>query len=256
MSRTGEVLPVKDEAMAHPVASAWRPAFREIVKAFIVGNFAVGGVENVEPLPAEQARRIERYISSYGEALTELPEQAWDTSVAQWMGTHWDVLVDLWTAESGRSGILTQISMLSMFSHPGRSSPTKRGVALNEIFLCLPTPEAPNDVDFSVVNDPNSSMKTFRERLMLHATNKTCAACHVHTDPIGLSLEAFDTIGGHRTSISLEAAFWDALKSAAAQEGVPVARLIARIDSERADCGLSSAIRVWLLTRFRSSGQR
>lgn len=28
---------------------------------------------------------------------------------------------------SGRSGILTQISMLSMFSHPGRSSPTERG---------------------------------------------------------------------------------------------------------------------------------
>jgi len=103
-------------------------------------------------------------------------------------------------AESGRSGILTQISMLSMFSHPGRSSPTKRGVALNEIFLCLPTPEAPNDVDFSVVNDPNSSMKTFREKLMAHATNKTCAACHVHTDPIGLSLEAFDAIGGHRTT--------------------------------------------------------
>ena len=56
-------------------------------------------------------------------------------------------------ADSGRSGILTQISMLSMFSHPGRSSPTKRGVALLDIFLCSPTPEPPNDVDFSVVND-------------------------------------------------------------------------------------------------------
>ena len=102
-------------------------------------------------------------------------------------------------AESGRSGILTQISMLSMFSHPGRSSPTKRGVALNEIFLCLPTPEPPNDVDFSAVNDP-SSMKTLRERLMAHSTNKACAACHQQTDPIGVSLEAFDAIGGHRTT--------------------------------------------------------
>ena len=81
-------------------------------------------------------------------------------------------------ADSGRSGILTQISMLSMFSHPGRSSPTKRGVALKEIFLCSPTPTPPNDVDFSVVNDPNSPLKTLRERLMAHATNKTCAACH------------------------------------------------------------------------------
>lgn len=59
------------------------------------------------------------------------------------------------------------------------------------------------------------------------------------------------TIGGHRTSISLENAFWDALKAAAAEEGVPVSRLIARIDAERAGCGLSSAIRVWLLARYR-----
>jgi len=103
-------------------------------------------------------------------------------------------------AESGRSGIPTQISMLSMFSHPGRSSPTKRGVAINEIFLCSPTPTPPNNVDFSVVNDPNSSMKTLRERLMAHATNPTCAACHQHSDPVGLSLEAFDTIGGYRTT--------------------------------------------------------
>ena len=107
-------------------------------------------------------------------------------------------------AESGRSGILTQISMLSMFSHPGRSSPTKRGVAINEIFLCSPTPVPPNNVDFSVVNNPNSSMKTLRERLMAHATNPTCAACHQRSDPVGLSLEAFDTIGGYRTTENSE----------------------------------------------------
>ena len=103
-------------------------------------------------------------------------------------------------AESGRSGILTQISMLSMFSDPGRSSPTKRGVAINEIFLCSPTPTPPNNVDFSLVNNPDSSMKTLRERLTAHATNPTCAACHQHSDPVGLSLEAFDAIGGYRTT--------------------------------------------------------
>jgi hypothetical protein len=102
--------------------------------------------------------------------------------------------------ESGRSGILTQISLLSMFSHPGRSSPTKRGVALREILLCLPAPEPPNDVDFTEVNDPKSTIKTLRERLQAHNTNKTCAACHQMTDPLGLALERFDTIGGHRTT--------------------------------------------------------
>src|SRR5204862_7605659 len=102
-------------------------------------------------------------------------------------------------ADSGRSGILTQISMLSMFSHPGRSSPTKRGVALLDILLCEPTPAPPANVDFSLVNDVSGNLKTVRERLEAHATNPTCASCHTHSDPIGLVLEGFDTIGGRRT---------------------------------------------------------
>ena len=56
----------------------------------------------------------------------------------------------------GRSGIVTQAAMLGMFSHPGRSSPTKRGVALMDIFLCEPTPTPPANVDFSIVNDTNN----------------------------------------------------------------------------------------------------
>src|SRR5258708_16804995 len=103
-------------------------------------------------------------------------------------------------ADSARSGILTQTSMLSMFSRPGRSSPPKRGVALLDIFLCSPTPEQTNDVDFSVVNDTKSPLKTLRERLVAHADNKVCAACHTRSDPVGLSLEGFDTIGGYRTT--------------------------------------------------------
>jgi hypothetical protein len=102
--------------------------------------------------------------------------------------------------DAGRSGVLTQVSMLSMFSHPGRSSPTKRGVALMDIFLCEPTPAPPANVDFSVVNETDGALKTVRERLMAHATNATCASCHTHSDPIGLSLEHFDTIGGRRTT--------------------------------------------------------
>ena len=101
--------------------------------------------------------------------------------------------------EAGRSGLLTQASMLTMFSHPGRSSPTKRGVALMDILLCEPTPAPPANVDFSLVNDVSGNLKTVRERLEAHATNPTCASCHTHSDPIGLVLEGFDTIGGRRT---------------------------------------------------------
>lgn len=59
-------------------------------------------------------------------------------------------------------------------------------------------------------------------------------------------------IAGHRTSISLEAPFWAALKDAAAHERVPVVQLVARIDTGRNGANLSSAVRVWLLAYYRS----
>jgi predicted DNA-binding ribbon-helix-helix protein len=58
-------------------------------------------------------------------------------------------------------------------------------------------------------------------------------------------------IKGHRTSISLEAAFWEALKEAAAREGVSLAGLVAQIDEGRGKAGLSSAVRIWVLDYFR-----
>ncbi len=63
------------------------------------------------------------------------------------------------------------------------------------------------------------------------------------------------TIAGHRTSISLEVEFWDALKSIAAEENVSLSQLVERIDSARSaagrQAGLSSTIRVFVLNRFR-----
>lgn len=58
------------------------------------------------------------------------------------------------------------------------------------------------------------------------------------------------SIQGHRTSISLEAPFWLALKAAAAEDGATLAALIGQIDMDRDGAGLSSAVRVWLLRRM------
>ena len=60
------------------------------------------------------------------------------------------------------------------------------------------------------------------------------------------------SIKGHRTSISLEAEFWVALKDAAAEDNVALAGLISVIDKERGSSGLSSAVRVWLLHRYQA----
>ncbi|WP_230531012.1 ribbon-helix-helix domain-containing protein [Microvirga roseola] len=59
------------------------------------------------------------------------------------------------------------------------------------------------------------------------------------------------SIAGHRTSISLEEPFWEALREIAAQETLSIQALIGRIDAERGEQNLSSAIRVFVLTRFR-----
>jgi predicted DNA-binding ribbon-helix-helix protein len=63
-----------------------------------------------------------------------------------------------------------------------------------------------------------------------------------------------NSIAGHATSISLEPVFWDALREAAADEGLPLSALVARIDAERVAApdppNLASAIRVWLFERF------
>lgn len=59
-------------------------------------------------------------------------------------------------------------------------------------------------------------------------------------------------IKGHRTSISLEGPFWDALKEAAVEDGTTLAALVAQIDSGRGTSGLSGAVRVWLLDRSRA----
>ena len=60
-------------------------------------------------------------------------------------------------------------------------------------------------------------------------------------------------IAGHATSISLEPLFWDALKAAAGELGLPLSALVARIDAERITVAdppnLASAIRVWLFRR-------
>ena len=98
---------------------------------------------------------------------------------------------------SERSGILTQVSFLSLFSHPGSSSPTKRGIKMHEIFMGEPTPDAPANVDFSRVQATNKG--TIRSRLLDHMNNPGCAGCHRRTDPPGLALEHFDGLGELRT---------------------------------------------------------
>jgi hypothetical protein len=100
-----------------------------------------------------------------------------------------------------RAGLLSHASFNMLHSHPGRSSPTLRGVFLREALLCQNVPPAPADVDFALFNeDDNPMYKTARDRLAAHATDATCRNCHKLTDPIGLGLQVFDGIGRFRST--------------------------------------------------------
>ncbi|HZH08843.1 MAG TPA: ribbon-helix-helix domain-containing protein [Microvirga sp.] len=60
------------------------------------------------------------------------------------------------------------------------------------------------------------------------------------------------SIAGHRTSISLEEPFWQLLREIADREKLSIQALIGRIDAERGEQNLSSAIRVFVLMDLRS----
>lgn len=68
--------------------------------------------------------------------------------------------------------------------------------------------------------------------------------------PVKRSVE----IAGHKTSISLEPVFWEALRLCAATRGVPINALVAEIDLERISGptppGLAGAIRQWLVAQL------
>ena len=62
------------------------------------------------------------------------------------------------------------------------------------------------------------------------------------------------SIRGHRTSISLEAAFWEALSEIAAARATSLATIVAEVDSARESAGLSSAVRIYILDHFKHAG--
>jgi hypothetical protein len=100
-------LAVKDENDAHPIAGSWRPMLRDVVRRLVAGDYRLEeGVSGVEPVSSKTAEHIRSAIADYGATLVDLPPDSWQTSVAQWYGTHWDILLDLWTAEEGRSDLV------------------------------------------------------------------------------------------------------------------------------------------------------
>lgn len=96
----------KNEETERPVPTAWRPVFSKIVDALVNRDYSLSSdIHGVASVSHDTACQIREYINDYGEDLVPLPSATWDSSVCIWSGNHWEVLVDLWTINEGRSDL-------------------------------------------------------------------------------------------------------------------------------------------------------
>ena len=63
-------------------------------------------------------------------------------------------------------------------------------------------------------------------------------------------------VKGHKTSVSLEEAFWTSMKEIAAERDKTLSDLTSEIDSQRQQGNLSSAIRLFVLDHFKTRATR
>lgn len=81
-----------------------------MVEAFIDGDFTLSRTINgVQQVSADTATGIEVNIQEYGISLAPLPEDTLSTSVCQWYGEYWDVMVDLYSTDEGTSDLILQV---------------------------------------------------------------------------------------------------------------------------------------------------
>lgn len=99
---------------------------------------------------------------------------------------------------SQRSGLLTQVGLLSAFGHETMESPVLRGVFVLDRLLCSPPPPPPPDVKNTPPAATNVETTTTRERFQALHEQGSCAGCHKLIDGVGFGFEHFDAVGKWR----------------------------------------------------------
>ena len=106
--------------------------------------------------------------------------------------------------ESGRGGILTHASVLSLTSDGTRHRPVHRGAWVSETMFAHTPPPPPPNVDPLEPVKADQPKTTIRAQLEVHATTPSCASCHAKIDPLGLAFDNFDAIGRWRETERIE----------------------------------------------------
>jgi hypothetical protein len=107
--------------------------------------------------------------------------------------------------DPNRGGVLTMAGILTLTSHPTRTSAVKRGKwILDEILGAPPPPPPPNvpELNEASKDRPDAKTLSLRQRLELHRADPQCFGCHKRMDVLGLGMENFDPIGRWRENDS------------------------------------------------------
>ena len=103
-------------------------------------------------------------------------------------------------AESGRQGLLSHGSFLSVGQANGDTSPTQRGLMIRTRLFCQEVLPPPPDENVNVDEPPGDPNDCKTERYAAHQVAGTsCYGCHNLMDPIGFGLENYDLAGRFRT---------------------------------------------------------
>jgi mono/diheme cytochrome c family protein len=101
--------------------------------------------------------------------------------------------------DPNRFGLLGKGAVLMVTAYPNRTSPVLRGSYILENITGTPPSPPPPNVEAFKENKEGEKPKTIREIMETHRANPTCNACHGVMDPLGFSLENFDTVGAYRS---------------------------------------------------------
>ena len=114
--------------------------------------------------------------------------------MAQVQGSHFRRVA---LSDENRGGLLGQGSILTITSHPVRTSPVFRGKWILTNILGTPPPDPPANVPPLPEKSGAyaNKMPSMRERMAAHRDNPACASCHSMIDPLGFGLERFDPVG-------------------------------------------------------------
>jgi Protein of unknown function (DUF1588)/Protein of unknown function (DUF1587)/Protein of unknown function (DUF1585)/Protein of unknown function (DUF1595)/Protein of unknown function (DUF1592) len=101
--------------------------------------------------------------------------------------------------KESRGGLLGQASILTTTSHPGNTSPVKRGQWVLTALLCDPPDDPPPGAPpFQRELNLDGGRLSTRKQLEVHRSHPKCQECHSKMDPLGFGLENYNPIGAWR----------------------------------------------------------